>query len=66
MALVSERLHCILLANGQPLDWVVTFEITDSSLAGSPAFKIRFFMPEGQLPDISGVGDVVILRNIMV
>ncbi|KAF2995693.1 hypothetical protein E8E13_003304 [Curvularia kusanoi] len=48
-------------------DWVLDFTIQDDftigSVGGSSSMKCRIFKPQPSLPKISGVGDIVILRN---
>jgi protection-of-telomeres protein 1 len=48
-------------------DWVLNFSIQDDfsagSVGGSSSMGCRVFKPQAGLPKITGVGDVVILRN---
>ncbi|KAF3042905.1 hypothetical protein E8E12_005547 [Didymella heteroderae] len=48
-------------------DWILNFSIQDDfsagSVGGSSSMGCRVFKPEAHLPEITGAGDVVILRN---
>ena len=49
-------------------DWQFSFSLADSTLGGiDNGFKVRFFKSlESEMPQIQGIGDVMILRNLKI